>query len=328
MSKNIDQIYLELLQDILENGHKKPSRTGINTISTFGQTIKYDMRLGFPMCTTKKLHTKSIIHELLWFLGGNTNIQYLTDNGVTIWNEWADKDGNLGPVYGKQWVNWGGTTEVEISKNKDEYGYLTFKEVHHKGINQIQNIIERLKTTPDCRRLIVSAWNVADLPNMKLMPCHYGFQIYTRELSRDERIKLYLKEYEPMNGGNESSFIDSKLKTRNIPEREISLMWNQRSIDTFLGLPFNIASYGFLLEMFAQQANMVPGKLIGCLGDTHIYDNHIDYVKKQLDRDATKYSVPKLVLNKADSLFDYKFDDFKIEGYESYPNWKNVPIAI
>ena len=340
MLNKVDKEYHNLLVDIMENGHQKGDRTGTGTISIYGRQIRFNMKEGFPLLTTKKLHLRSIIHELLWFLNGDTNIKYLNDNKVSIWDEWADTNGDLGPVYGKQWVNWGGTFEKVMTNDKDENGYLKMKDVHHPGINQIQNLINRLNEAPDCRRMIVSAWNVGELSEMKLMPCHYGFQVWTRELSWEERKELLTPEqYDGIinEEGNRTGFgyispftdkmIHLWLDAINIPKREISLMWNQRSVDTFLGLPFNIASYGMLLEMIAQQVNMIPGELIGNLGDTHLYSNHIEYVEKQLDRESIPCS-PKLVLNKADDIFSYKFEDFKLEGYDAHPNWKGVPIAV
>ncbi len=337
MLNNVDKQYHNLLEDIMKNGHQKGDRTGTGTKSVFGRQIRFNMREGFPLLTTKKLHLRSITHELLWFLKGDTNIKYLNDNGVTIWDEWADGDGELGPVYGKQWVDWQGFEEgwntaavySDYSQDSDEIKNLkngntsvkSLKE-QHKGVNQIQNLIDRLQTHPDCRRLIVSAWNVGELDHMALMPCHNFFQVWTRELCTEER-----NEYIKKNWLHEGGLDEMSLDQQNAPKREISLMWNQRSVDTFLGLPFNIASYGLLLEMISQQTNMVAGELIGTLGDTHLYSNHIEYVEKQLQRESKDCDI-KLVLNKADSIFDYKFEDFKIEGYEAHPNWKNVPIAV
>jgi len=323
MQKNLnkaDKVYHDLLQDILDNGHQKGDRTGTGTTSVFGRQIRFNMKDGFPVLTTKRLHLKSIIHELLWFLKGDTNIKYLKDNGVSIWDEWADENGDLGPVYGKQWVSWSTNEMVVIGHTgtHNEWGTVV--------INQIQNMIDRLKTAPDCRRIIVSAWNVADLPKMKLMPCHYGFQVWTRELTLEERVAIWDSKF--LKDLPKENYMDNlDLDSYNIPKREISLMWNQRSVDTFLGLPFNIASYGILLEMIAQQVNMVPGELIGNLGDTHLYSNHIDFVEKQLERESKECS-PKLILNKANSLFDYKFEDFELTGYEAHTNWKGVPIAV
>jgi len=328
----IDKIYNNLLEKILKNGSKKNDRTNTGTLSLFGEQIKYKMESGFPLLTTKKIHTKSIIHELLWFLKGDTNIKYLQDNGVTIWDEWADEKGELGPVYGKQWVNWKTTKEKKVLY-VDKGLSTEYVPIY---INQIQQCIDELKNNPDSRRIMVNAWNVGDLKDMKLPPCHYGFQLYTIELSLEERTTLFCTKTGQKDWrervqatievqGEEN--LNKEFEKYNIPTRAISLMWNQRSVDTFLGLPFNIACYGFLLSMFAQQTNMLPGDLIGNLGDVHIYDNHVSYVKEQLIRDIEKKS-PQLKLKKTGSIFDYDYDDFMILDYESYPNWKNVPIAI
>lgn len=326
---NATKVYHDLLEDILKNGSEKNDRTGTGTVSVFGRQVRFNMKDGFPLLTTKKLHLRSITHELLWFLKGDTNIKYLNDNSVTIWDEWADDSGELGPVYGKQWVDWGGTFETLIRRERDESGHFPFVKKHNPGINQINNVIELLKNDPDSRRMVVSAWNVGELEQMKLVPCHNFFQVYTRELSLDERMDMFIEIY---NGDdvffNDDEHIKDVCDDNNIPKREISLMWNQRSVDTFLGLPFNIASYAMLLHMFAQQVNMVPGELIGNLGDVHIYNNHIDYVEEQLGRDVYKYKQPKLSLNNGNDMFSYKFDDFEIINYESYPNWRGVPIAV
>jgi len=295
-----DETYKCLLKDILSKGEGKNDRTKTGTTSVFGKQVRFNMQDGFPLLTTKKIHTKSIIHELLWFLKGDTNVEYLQNNGVTIWNEWPDKDGELGPVYGKQWTDW-------------------------NGINQIQHCINLLRTDPDSRRIMVNAWNVSDLKDMKLPPCHYGFQLYTREFAFTERVLYYANSIALH--GSLMDLSHTKLDNLRIPRREISLMWNQRSVDTFLGLPFNLASYAFLLHMFAQQVNMVPGELIGNLGDVHIYDNHLKYVVEQLTRNINK-NPPHLKLKNADNIFAYKYEDFEILNYEAYPNWKDVPIAI
>jgi thymidylate synthase len=321
-----DKIYTDLLRDIQANGVVKKDRTGTGTISVFGRMLRFDLSEGFPLLTTKKIHTKSVIHELLWFLKGDTNIKYLNENGVTIWDEWAKEDGSLGPVYGKQWVDW--STDADESIRDGSYPNGEFKwKFKKKGINQIQQMIERLKTNPDCRRMIVTAWNVADLKDMALTPCHYSFQLETHELTRDERIQLYANEYaNGMAVNNNDPFMDAKLETRNIPTRKLTLMWNQRSVDTFLGLPFNIASYAILLHMFAAQSNMVVGDLICALGDTHIYLNHFDQVAEQLSRDSRL--LPKLWLNpEVKNIFDYKYEDIKILDYNPHPAIK-APIAV
>jgi len=296
---NLDRQYQNLLQDILDVGVRKEDRTGTGTISVFGRQIRHKMSEGFPLLTTKKMYFKGIVTELLWFLRGDTDIRFLWENNCSIWDgDWYKKykttcsepytldevkqkvkGGNhnfhdsmfdMGPIYGKQWRSWG--------------KYLA--NGHSLYFDQIANLINDIKTNPDSRRLMVSAWNVGELDQMVLPPCHYGFQVYTRELSREERIQLYVNQY--MGGiGKPAGFEESKLTTRNIPTRAISLMWNQRSVDTFLGLPFNIASYGLLLEIIAKEVNMVPDELIGNLGDTHLYLNHIEQAKEQIGRELT-----------------------------------------
>jgi thymidylate synthase len=285
----IDTLYMSLLMDVISHGRPKSDRTGTGTTSLFGLQLRYNMADGFPLLTTKKLHVKSIIHELLWFLKGDTNVQYLRDHGVTIWDEWADERGELGPVYGKQWVNW------PLYQYNDQYGSY-----YQRGhVNQIEHVLDRLVAAPDSRRLVVSAWNVPDLDRMALVPCHYSFQLYSEELMD--------------NSGN--------------PYRRLSLLWNQRSVDIFLGRPFNIASYGFLLHMFAQQAGMVVGDLIGSFGDVHLYDNHRQYAQEQLTRNEHLHPPPHLELEKAPSIFEYKYEHFNL-NYDAHPNWKGVPIAV
>ena len=322
MLNNVDKTYHDLLQDILDNGYEKKDSTGTGTISVFGRQIRFNMKDGFTLLTTKKLHIRSIIHELLWFISANTNVKYLNDNGVTIWDEWCDTNGDLGPVYGKQWVDWGGTYETVLTMEKDENGHHKFVKKHHPGINQIQRLIDRLNTAPDCRRMIVSAWNVGELDQMALMPCHYGFQVWTRELSSVERSLLLDEKLGQTKEERLLPYLSEMFETHNIPKREITLMMNQRSVDTGLGLPFNIASYALLLHMIAQQVNMVPGELIMNLGDTHIYTNHIAPIKEQLKRNSKTMELPKLVLNKAKNIFSYKYKDFKIEGYDAHPSIK------
>jgi thymidylate synthase len=318
---SLDKKYTELLTDILENGTRKEDRTGTGTISVFGRQIRHKMYEGFPLLTTKKIYWKGIVTELLWFLQGRTDLRFLLENDVHIWTGDAykvyDKDfdrehpafsapypkrltveefekkiieddefnkwyGDLGPIYGKQWRNWCGFEKVPSGW---EHGAVThFKDV--ATCDQIESSIDLLKTDPDSRRNRVSAWNVSELSHMTLPPCHTDFQFYTRELSKEERIQIYVNQY--MGGvGKPAGFEDAKLTTRNIPTRAISLMWNQRSVDTFLGLPFNIASYGLLLEVIAKAVNMVPDELIGNLGDTHLYLNHIEQVNEQLGRELT-----------------------------------------
>ena len=314
---NIDKQYQALLQDILDNGVEKKDRTGTGTISVFGRQIRHKMSEGFPLLTTKKMPWKSIVTELLWFLQGNTNIKWLVDNGCNIWNgdayknyklkaessstyskmseeefvQWIKMDkafaeewGELGPIYGKQWRKW------DSSSIAEKAGWIqNGKSIEDFQTDQIQNLINDLKTNPDSRRLMVNAWNVGELDQMVLPPCHYGFQVYTRELSYSERYKIWfsnnyetgMEYYE----GNIPDFDNSYYTPT--PKRTISLMWNQRSVDTFLGLPFNIASYGLLLEIIAKEVNMIPDELIGNLGDVHLYSNHIEQAKEQIGR---KYS--------------------------------------
>jgi thymidylate synthase len=303
----LDLQYQSLLQDILENGVEKKDRTGTGTLSIFGRQIRHKMIDGFPMLTTKKMYFKGIVTELLWFLRGDTNIKFLIDNDCHIWNgdaiknyerqtgpidwgpyitkeeafveamkdeEFAKKWGELGPIYGKQWRNWN-------SPNISEYQHSGWN-----SIDQIQNLFDALKKDPDSRRLMVTAWNPGELENMVLPPCHYGFQVFTRELSYTERYRLWFhKNYETGMEYNLQNIPDFENPYYSpTPKRAISLMWNQRSVDTFLGLPFNIASYGLLLEIIAHISNTVPEELIGNLGDTHLYLNHIEQAKEQIGR--------------------------------------------
>lgn len=261
--------YLELVKHVLDNGVFKGDRTGTGTKSVFGYQMRFNMADGFPLLTTKKVHLKSIIHELLWFLQGSTNVHYLQENGVRIWNEWAADDGELGPIYGYQWRSW---------PNYDG-GH----------IDQISDVIEQIKHNPDSRRLIVSAWNVAQVPQMALPPCHTLFQFY-------------------------------------VADGKLSLQLYQRSGDIFLGVPFNIASYALLLLMVAQVTGLEPGEYIHTLGDAHIYSNHFDQVNEQLQR--TPRQLPHMVLNPdVKSIFDFRYDDFKLEGYDPYPPIKGV-VAV
>ena len=256
------QQYLNLLDRILTEGTKKTDRTGTGTISIFGNQMRFDMSRGFPLLTTKKLHLKSIIYELLWFLQGDTNVKYLQDHGVRIWNEWADENGELGPIYGHQWRSWPG----------------------HNGepIDQIKKVVEQIKNTPDSRRMIVSAWNVADIDDMKLPPCHCFFQFY-------------------------------------VADGKLSLQLYQRSADTFLGVPFNIASYALLLLMVAQVTGLEPGDFIHTTGDTHLYLNHIEQARLQLTR--TPRPLPQMKLNPdVKDLFSFKYEDFQLEGYDPWPH--------
>ena len=378
----IDKSYQALLQDILDNGVEKQDRTGTGTISVFGRQIRHKMSQGFPLLTTKKMHWNSIVTELLWFLRGDTNIKFLLDYDCHIWdgdtyknyekitndfqlenpiddfiiktirgemikietedgddyiiltqkefinkiktdNEFAKKWGDLGPIYGKQWRQWQGWMDM----NGNEKGSLWY--------DQILQLVHSLKTNPDSRRLMVSAWNVAELDQMVLPPCHYGFQVYTRELSKFERSRWWgLPEGE--------YFLDDVLDKHNIPKRAISLMWNQRSVDTFLGLPFNIASYALLLEIIAKEVNMIPEDLIGNLGDVHLYKNHIEQAKEQISREP--YELPTIQITERnwyqhekvkenlgpktfrDIILSYRPDCFELIGYESHPKIK-APLS-
>jgi thymidylate synthase len=256
--------YHDLMRHVLTHGVKKEDRTGTGTISVFGYQMRFDLAEGFPLVTTKKLHTKSIIHELLWFLKGETNIAYLKENGVRIWDEWADEHGNLGPVYGSQWRSWNGADG--------------------KTVDQITELIQQIKKNPDSRRLIVSAWNVAEIPNMKLPPCHAFFQFY-------------------------------------VANGKLSCQLYQRSADIFLGVPFNIASYALLMMMVAQVCDLGLGEFVHTLGDAHIYSNHIEQVNLQLSRDFRK--LPTLQINPAvKSIFDFKFEDFTLLEYNPHPHIK------
>ena len=352
---NIEHDYLRLLKDILNNGKEKDDRTGTGTISVFGRQIRHKMNQGFPLLTTKKMYWKGIVTELLWFLSGHTNIKYLVDNDCHIWDgdayknylskinngriypstftkeefinkiktndEFTKKWGDLGPVYGKQWRSWNNYF-WEHSGN-EPYGEGG-NHLMNPPIDQIQDLISELKTNPDSRRLMVNAWNVGELDQMTLPPCHYGFQVYTRELSLEERHRLAEKSDDFENTWNDHQEFDDI----DIPRRAISLMWNQRSVDTFLGLPFNIASYGLLLEIIAKGVNMVPDELIGNLGDVHLYKNHIEQAKEQLTREPKR--LPKLEINSGNENW-HLLDDvndiinsldcdltFKIKEYQSH----------
>jgi thymidylate synthase len=263
------QQYLDLLQHILDKGVAKSDRTGTGTLSCFGYQMRFDLQEGFPLVTTKRLHLKSIIYELLWFLKGETNIQYLKEHGVSIWDEWADEEGELGPVYGKQWRSWEGADG--------------------KTVDQITDLIQQIKKNPDSRRLIVSAWNVADLPKMALMPCHTMFQFY-------------------------------------VAEGKLSCQLYQRSADVFLGVPFNIASYALLTMMIAQACDLQPGEFIHSFGDVHLYNNHLEQAKLQLTRKP--FALPQMKLNPGvKNIFDFKFEDFTLENYQYHPAIK-APVAV
>ncbi|MBM7584256.1 thymidylate synthase [Bacillus pakistanensis] len=261
--------YLDLCQHVLSNGTKKEDRTGTGTISTFGYQMRFDLSKGFPLLTTKKLHLKSIIHELLWFLNGDTNVAYLQDNGVRIWNEWADEKGDLGPVYGHQWRSWTGADG--------------------NTVDQIKELVNTIKTNPDSRRLIVNAWNVAEIDKMALPPCHCMFQFY-------------------------------------VADGKLSCQLYQRSADVFLGVPFNIASYALLTLMIAQSCDLQPGEFIHTFGDVHIYQNHLEQVELQLSREPK--TLPTIKINPdVKDIFSFKFDDFTLENYEAHPHIKGV-VAV
>ncbi|OFZ71244.1 MAG: thymidylate synthase [Betaproteobacteria bacterium RBG_16_58_11] len=261
--------YLDLMQHVLEHGHQKSDRTGTGTLSVFGYQMRFDLSAGFPLVTTKKCHLRSILHELLWFLKGDTNIKYLQDNKVTIWDEWADAEGNLGPVYGYQWRSW--------------------PTADGRHIDQITQVIEQIKRTPDSRRLIVSAWNVGEIDKMKLPPCHAFFQFY-------------------------------------VADGKLSCQLYQRSADIFLGVPFNIASYALLTMMVAQVCGLQPGDFVHTLGDAHLYSNHLEQTREQLSR--APRPLPTMQINPAvTSIFDFKFEDFTLDGYDPHPAIK-APVAV
>ena len=367
---NLDTRYQALLEDILHWGVEKKDRTGTGTLSVFGRQIRHKMSEGFPLLTTKKMHWNSIVTELLWFLRGSTNIKFLLDYDCHIWDGDAYKNyaaktsmdvdgqltkeefikriktdlafalewGDLGRIYGKQWRSWKGDTWIEGNTDGTEGFYLQTGEV-----DQIQNLINDLKTNPDSRRLMVSAWNPGELDQMVLPPCHYGFQVYTRELSSQERMDVYNKSnWNKDIFPSDVSGWNRLLDTYNIPTRAISLMWNQRSVDTFLGLPFNIASYGLLLEIIAKEVNMIPDEIIGNLGDVHLYSNHIEQAKEQIWR--TAYELPKVEITErnwyqhqlvkehlgpktfSEKILSYRPDCFELIGYESHPKIK-APLS-
>jgi thymidylate synthase len=357
----LDKQYQQLLQDIIDFGVEKKDRTGTGTKSIFGYTIRHKMSDGFPLLTTKKMAWKTMVTELLWFLRGDTNIKYLVDNNCHIWDgdaykryadshttfkdgfamvtpmahsresfieaiktddDFAEIWGELGPIYGKQWRSW--NTKQFESLNDGNFGH----KYNDVPIDQIQNLINDLKTNPDSRRLMVNAWNVGELDQMVLPPCHYGFQVYTRELSEEERHQLSFSKT-----GNTSPINSGFYDQWGIPTRAISLMWNQRSVDTFLGLPFNIASYGLLLTILAKEVNMVPDQLIGNLGDTHIYLNHIEQAKEQIGREPFELPTLKLnpmfLANMEHKGFDVAINgqvDFQLENYQSHPSIK-APLS-
>lgn len=302
--------YLDLLHTIQEKGFAKADRTGTGTMSIFGHQMRFDLQEGFPLVTTKKCHLRSIIHELLWFLQGDTNIKYLHENNVTIWDEWADENGDLGPVYGKQWRSW--------------------PTPDGRHIDQITTVMNQLKNDPDSRRIIVSAWNVAELDKMALAPCHAFFQFYSRELSWAERMD-YIKRNEELRrkwilDDKRPSEWEAWVAENNVPSRLLSCQLYMRSMDSFLGTPFNIASYALLVEMMAHQLNMMPSEFIITGGDVHLYDNHQEQAQLQLTREPLP--LPRLKFKrKPDSIFDYKFEDIELVNYQSHDPIK-APVAI
>lgn len=359
VKNNVDKQYLQYLKHILDNGVEKLDRTGTGTISIFDYSMRFKMSEGFPLLTSKKVFLKGVIHELVWFLRGDTNIKYLVENGVNIWNgdayknylknimlsssgEWcavedfsdggyrprpytieefielikSDDDfskkwGELGPVYGKQWRSWGGYEKVPS-------GWHHSVVTSHKQVaknDQITDLIDRLKNDPDSRRLMVMAWNVSELPQMALPPCHFGFQCYTSKLTYQQRVKWWCDSL-----GKNISYADDmdeiKLDHLGVPQRKLDLKWFQRSVDSPLGLPFNIASYAILLHLLSKEVNMIPGDLIFSGGDCHIYKNQVKGVEEQLLRKT--YNLPKLKLSN-NSIFDFKFEDVEIINYESSP---------
>ena len=367
----LDKRYQDLLEDILDNGVVKTDRTGTGTISVFGRQIRHKMSQGFPLLTTKKMAWNTMVTELLWFLRGDTNIKYLLENDCHIWtgdayknyretkkikkqydncgdvadvkefeelilqsDDFAKEFGDLGPIYGKQWRNWDTRRLDRRNITQDRIDGIT---PHTLIVDQIANLINELKTNPDSRRLMVSAWNVGELEQMVLPPCHYGFQVYTRKLTGEEmwdllkkkvgeeKFKSMVDDIVPFGGG-----LSEELESYKIPKRAISLMWNQRSVDTFLGLPFNIASYGLLLEIISKEVNMMSDELIGNLGDVHLYSNHIEQAKEQIGREPFK-NLPVLKFSPIQlTHFEHHMDTFEdhikesqpyqfiIDGYESH----------
>lgn len=327
--------YETYLSHVLHNGVFKADRTGTGTHSVFGYQMRFNMDEGFPLVTTKKVHLKSIIEELLWFLDGSTSNKILNEKGVTIWDEWAKPDGDLGPVYGKQWRDWAGVPK--LMRSDHAVPLRAIKAAHYdsdnkgvvciqQGIDQIADVLNQLHNNPDSRRIIVSAWNVADLPKMALAPCHAFFQFYSRELTFQERRDWLLNDGGKMIGGSsDEEFLHACLDEMEVPRRQLDLQLYQRSADSFLGVPFNIASYAFLLHMVAQQVGMKPGEFIWTGGDCHIYQNHLEQVNLQLTRTPMPY--PKLKLNKAKDLFSYQLEDFNIYDYNPHPAIK-APVAV
>lgn len=344
---NVDKQYNNLLKLILNKGINKGDRTGTGTRSIFSHEMRFNMSEGFPLLTSKKMFTKGIIHELIWFLRGDTNIQYLVQNGVNIWNgdaykyyqgkqvkskganptlpinefieriknesDFAEHWGELGPVYGAQWRDAGGTKELQITDKRDHNGFLKFKKVHNKGVDQFANLIKDLKNNPDSRRLMVNSWNALEIENMVLPPCHYSFQCYTYEMDYYERVYEWCESL-----GKDISYAEDmnheRLDEIDFPRRKVSLKWHQRSCDVPLGIPFNIASYGILLHLIAREVNMIPNELIFSGGDCHIYVNQVEGIKSQLLNDT--FNLPTIELSN-DSIYDIKYDDIRFKEYVS-----------
>ena len=367
MNNNVDKQYLDFLRHILKNGVKKIDRTGTGTLSVFDYSMRFNMSEGFPLLTSKKMFTKAVIIELMWFLKGDTNIKYLVDNGCNIWNgdaykayeryvrttdekvrrenpqidfqplqllskedfvksmktdeDFFERWGELGPVYGAQWRNWEGVSAGMAIARDIEWGGNNVEDEKY-GIDQIANLINDLRNDPDSRRLMVNAWNVSEIENMTLPPCHFGFQCYTTEMTFEQRLEHWCKSV-----GKHISygvdFDEKKLDELNVPKRKLDLKWFQRSCDVPLGIPFNIASYAFLLHLLAREVNMVPNDLIFSGGDCHIYLNQVEGVKQQLEQES--YKLPTLKLSN-NSIDDIKYEDFKIVGYESSPT-VNFPLS-
>ena len=325
---NLDKDYLALCQDILDNGTKKQTRTGTDAISIFGRQIRHKMSNGFPLLTTKKMAWKQIVTELLWFLRGDTNIKFLHDNDCHIWDGDYEKsgrtDGELGPIYGKQWRSWDVPKILTIDKGKIENGIGTeWGSWGRNPIDQIQNLINDLKTNPDSRRLMVNSWNVGELDHMVLPPCHYGFQVYTRELTWVERYEHMYNTNVRAEDGFRPPLTTEMLQQYNIPTRAISLMFNMRSVDVPLGLPFNIASYGLLLHILAKATNMIPDELIGNLGDCHIYENQIDGIKEQMGRELSLEERYVLYFERLDPTMVPL--DIKVPNIHQYFTELNIP---
>jgi thymidylate synthase len=345
MTNWLDLDYQKLLSDIVQNGKIKEDRTGTGTKSLFGRQVRHDMRTGFPLLTTKKMAWKTMVTELLWFLRGDTNIKFLVENGCNIWNgdaykayksrtnnqmsmdefieliktneQFAEINGELGPIYGNQWREWGSQYETN---------YILGTQTKRKpGVDQIQQLIDDLKTNPDSRRLMVNAWNVEQLPNMVLPPCHYGFQVYTTEMSIKERRSRWAESI----GHNDYYAVNLEhedLDERDFPRRKISLMWNQRSVDTFLGLPFNIASYGLLLTILGKAVNMIPDELIGSLGDTHLYLNHLSQASQQIRREPFDLPYVTVDMPISGKIEDLTHDHIRLFEYQCHEQIK-APLS-